>query len=38
MPDTIDSLARLGAERNAAKPMVIDPETRISYADLDTTS
>jgi acyl-CoA synthetase (AMP-forming)/AMP-acid ligase II len=36
MPDTIDDLVRLRAAHNANKPMVIDPETRITYTELDT--
>ena len=35
MPDTIDRLVRLRAEQHGDKPMVIDPESRISYAELD---
>jgi acyl-CoA synthetase (AMP-forming)/AMP-acid ligase II len=38
MPDTIDRLVRLGAEQHGDKPMVIDPESRISYAQLDGTT
>ena len=38
MPDTIDRLVRLGAEQHGDKPMVIDPESRISYAELDGTT
>ena len=32
-PDTIDALLRHHAA--STKPMVIDPDTRISYAELD---
>jgi acyl-CoA synthetase (AMP-forming)/AMP-acid ligase II len=35
MADTIDQLLRSRAGRHGDKPMVIDPEARISYADLD---
>ncbi|OMC10838.1 class I adenylate-forming enzyme family protein [Mycobacterium sp. SP-6446] len=38
MPDTIDRLVRLRATQHGAKPMVIDPATRISYLELDTTT
>ncbi|OMC45675.1 AMP-binding protein [Mycobacterium sp. IS-2888] len=38
MPDTIDRLVRLRATQHGAKPMVIDPTTRISYRELDTTT
>lgn len=38
MPDTIDRLVRLRAAQHGAKPMVIDPTTRISYRELDTTT
>ena len=38
MPDTVDELIRLQAAQYASKPMVIDPETRITYAELDATS
>ncbi|MGV0803699.1 AMP-binding protein, partial [Mycolicibacterium elephantis] len=36
MPDTIDALIRLHAADRGSKPMVIDPEQRMSYAELDT--
>jgi acyl-CoA synthetase (AMP-forming)/AMP-acid ligase II len=36
--DTIDALLRLHAAQNGGKPMVIDPDTLISYAELDTTT
>ncbi|MDT5333305.1 MAG: hypothetical protein QOF31_4602 [Mycobacterium sp.] len=38
MPDTIDRLVRLRAEEHGDKPMVIDTESRISYAELDETT
>jgi acyl-CoA synthetase (AMP-forming)/AMP-acid ligase II len=38
MPDTIDRLVRCRAEQQGDKPMVIDTESRISYADLDETT
>ncbi|MGH3678502.1 MAG: class I adenylate-forming enzyme family protein [Mycobacterium sp.] len=38
MADTIDRLVRIRAECDAAKPMVIDPDTRITYAELDATT
>jgi acyl-CoA synthetase (AMP-forming)/AMP-acid ligase II len=38
MLDTIDRLVRQRATQDGAKPMVIDPETRISYRELDTTT
>jgi acyl-CoA synthetase (AMP-forming)/AMP-acid ligase II len=43
MPDptaagTIDQLVRLRAAQDGDKPMVIDPEARISYCELDTTT
>lgn len=38
MPDTIDRLVRLRADQHGDKPMVIDPESRLSYAELDETS
>jgi acyl-CoA synthetase (AMP-forming)/AMP-acid ligase II len=38
MPDTIDRLVRCRAEQHGDKPMVIDTESRISYADLDETT
>jgi acyl-CoA synthetase (AMP-forming)/AMP-acid ligase II len=37
MLDTIDQLVRLRAKQGD-KPMVIDPDSRISYAELDETS
>jgi acyl-CoA synthetase (AMP-forming)/AMP-acid ligase II len=38
MPDTIDALVRLRAASDASKPMVIDPDARLTYAELDATS
>ncbi len=38
MLDTIDRLVRFRAAHDGAKPMVIDPQTRISYRELDTTT
>jgi acyl-CoA synthetase (AMP-forming)/AMP-acid ligase II len=38
MPDTIDQLVRLRADELGEKPMVIDLESRLSYAELDETS
>ena len=38
MPDTIDQLVRTRAAEHGDKPMVIDPESRISYAELDDTT
>jgi acyl-CoA synthetase (AMP-forming)/AMP-acid ligase II len=43
MPDptaagTIDQLVRLRAAQDGDKPMVIDPDARISYRELDTTT
>jgi acyl-CoA synthetase (AMP-forming)/AMP-acid ligase II len=38
MPDTIDQLLRVRAEQHGDKPMVIDPASRISYADLDEST
>jgi acyl-CoA synthetase (AMP-forming)/AMP-acid ligase II len=35
MPDTIDWLVRVRAEQHGDKPIVIDPASRISYAELD---
>jgi acyl-CoA synthetase (AMP-forming)/AMP-acid ligase II len=35
---TIDRLVRLRAASNGPKPCVIDPATRISYGELDTTT
>jgi acyl-CoA synthetase (AMP-forming)/AMP-acid ligase II len=38
MPDTIDRLVRVRAEQHGDKPMVIDPQSRITYAELDETT
>lgn len=38
MPDTIDRLVRLRAAEGGDKPMVIDPGSRVSYRELDTTT
>src|ERR1700738_3694593 len=38
MPHTNDRRARLQAADHAAKPMVIDPASRISYIELDSTT
>lgn len=38
MPDTVDELVRLRAEDHASKPAVIDPDARLTYADLDTST
>ncbi|MGO4443167.1 class I adenylate-forming enzyme family protein [Mycobacterium sp. 2YAF39] len=38
MPDTIDALVRLRAAGDADKLMVIDPDARLTYAELDATS
>lgn len=38
MADTIDRLVRSRATRHDAKPMVVDPTTRISYPELDATT
>jgi acyl-CoA synthetase (AMP-forming)/AMP-acid ligase II len=38
MTDTIDRLIRLRAEQYGDKPMVIDPTTRINYAELNETT
>lgn len=38
MNNTIDRLVRLHAERHAAKPMVIDPRSRLSYGELLSTT
>jgi acyl-CoA synthetase (AMP-forming)/AMP-acid ligase II len=35
MPDTIDQLVRARAEQHGGEPMVIDTDSRISYAELD---
>src|SRR6516165_1711094 len=38
MLDTIDRLVRRQAAQHGSKPMVIDPSSRISYRELDTTT
>ena len=38
MPDVIDDLVRFRAANDGDKPMVIDPDARLSYADLDATT
>jgi acyl-CoA synthetase (AMP-forming)/AMP-acid ligase II len=38
MSDTIDALVRLRAGHDDAKPMVIDPDRRLSYRELDITT
>jgi acyl-CoA synthetase (AMP-forming)/AMP-acid ligase II len=38
MPDTVDQLVRLQAADHGAKPIVIDPTSRISYRELGTTT
>ena len=38
MSDTIDALVRLRAKHDHAKPMVIDPDRRLSYGELDITT
>jgi acyl-CoA synthetase (AMP-forming)/AMP-acid ligase II len=38
MADTIDQLVRVRAQRYGDKAMVIDTETRLSYAELDDTT
>ncbi|OBK26918.1 AMP-binding protein [Mycobacterium asiaticum] len=38
MTDTVDSLVRSQAARHGAKPMVIDPGARVSYAELDAST
>jgi acyl-CoA synthetase (AMP-forming)/AMP-acid ligase II len=38
MPDTIDELVRLRAAEDGNKPMVIDPDTRVTYAELDAST
>src|SRR5271167_2544864 len=35
---TIDALVRTGAAHDGDKPMVIDPSSRVSYRELDTTT
>jgi len=38
MHDTIDRWVRLRAAHDGPKPMVIDPASRVSYHELDTTT
>ena len=38
MPDTIDGLVRAHADHDGDKPMVIDTDGRITYAELDATT
>ena len=38
MPDTIDQTREVSADTHGAKPMVIDPTSRVSYRELDTTT
>jgi acyl-CoA synthetase (AMP-forming)/AMP-acid ligase II len=38
MPDTIDELVRRRAATDGNKPVVIDPNARISYSELDATT
>lgn len=38
MTDTVDELLRARAEQHGDKPMVIDPASRISYAELDEST
>ena len=38
MCDTVDHLVRVRAAEHRDKPMVIDPESRVSYAELDETT
>ena len=38
MPDTIDGLVRTHADDDGDKPMVIDTDGRITYAELDATT
>jgi len=38
MPDTIDALVRTRAADYRNKPIVIDPDTRITYGELDATT
>jgi acyl-CoA synthetase (AMP-forming)/AMP-acid ligase II len=38
MTDTVDHLVRIRAEEHGDKPMVIDPQRRVSYAELDQTT
>ncbi|WAC93031.1 class I adenylate-forming enzyme family protein [Mycobacterium sp. Aquia_213] len=38
MPSTIDQLVRLRADHDGDTPMVIDPTSRVSYRELDSTT
>lgn len=38
MPDTIDALIRWHADAQPTKPMVIDPDRQMSYAELDAAT
>jgi acyl-CoA synthetase (AMP-forming)/AMP-acid ligase II len=38
MPDTIDQLVRSRAAQDGFKPMVIDPQCRVTYHELDSTT
>src|SRR6185437_10822351 len=38
MPSTIDHLVRLRAKNDADTPMVIDPTSRVTYRELDSTT
>ncbi len=38
MHDTIDHLVRLRASQHGGKPMVIDPASRISYRELESST
>ena len=38
MRDTVDQLVRIRAQQHGDKPVVIDTESRISYAELDDTT
>jgi acyl-CoA synthetase (AMP-forming)/AMP-acid ligase II len=38
MPDTVDGLVQLRATQHATKPMVIDPDRRLNYHELDFTT
>jgi acyl-CoA synthetase (AMP-forming)/AMP-acid ligase II len=38
MPDTVDSVLRLQATAGGAKPAFVDPDTRVSYDELESTT
>ena len=38
MPDTVDELVRLRSVQDADKPMVIDPDCRLSYRELEIST